>query len=173
MKSITVLNSRKIKQIVFIALILSFSTIISAQKRSVSFLGSLGIAKPLLDHGIGFQLSLNADYPISNYLSIEGQIDRTNMSITSAFLSGETYKNTSTSGLIGGRLYVNSVEKKNRFYFNILVGTHITRSSTESRYLPDTSSVFSLGGYYESGAFTTGLAVEGHSGFNFKVGLKF
>lgn len=137
---------------------------IQAQSR-FSILPTVGIATPILDNGLGFQLGVNPSLAIRPNFYAEGQLSYTYIN-TTAFISGEAGSSSSFYALIGGRFYLTPETKKIRPYINGLVGGF---SSNDS----DGNLGFSVGGFIEMRRTVIGISFESTQNLVLKLGRVF
>lgn len=153
----------KVNHLVFITLFcLSFAT--TAQNK-FSVLPTVGVATPILDNGLGFQLGVNPSYAITPNFSLEGQVSFTHINATS-FIAGEDKTTNSFYALIGGRLYLAPESKAFRPYINALIGGFNNNTS-------DGNLGFSTGGFLELNRTIIGLSFESSQNLVLKLGRVF
>jgi len=155
-------------------ILLFFSLIATAQKGSFTTSATIGLATPILDSGIGLHIGINPSYVLTPHFSIEGQISYASTKIHSSFLSGAEGQSNSVNTLGGGRLNLNSVEKKNRFYVNALIGLNYNKEEKNGLKMDGQFNVgSSIGAYLELKSFLVGLSFETPENLVLKVGYIF
>ena len=162
------------KKCFILYLLLSFGLMAAAQKGSFTTTSTIGLATPILDSGIGLHLGINPSYVLSPHFSIEGQISYASTKIRSSFLSGAEGHSNSVNTLAGGRLYLSSIEKKNRFYVNALIGLNYNKEEKNGLKRDGEFNVgSSIGAYLELNKFLLGLSFETPENLVLKVGYIF
>ncbi len=162
------------KKCALILTLLSFGLLTNAQKGNLSGSPIIGVSKPIFDSGLGFHIGVNPSYSLSSNFSLEGQLSYSYTEITSSFLSGKTGQSNSTNILMGGRLYLNSEERPNRFYLNLLVGgNYIKEEGNGVKYDGEINMGISSGGFFELGKFLIGLSYETPQNLILKIGYVF
>ncbi len=160
------------KSLIFFAII-SFGVISNAQKSNFMTSSTIGVASPILDGGIGLHIGINPSYSLSNKFSLEGQVSYFHTKISSSFLSGNTGSVNSINTLAGGRLYLNSEERTNRFYLNLLVGGNYYKEKRNGFKKDGEINVgFSTGAFFELNKFLIGLSYDTPQNLILKIGIK-
>ena len=155
-----------------IAALLLFANITFSQNHVAT---TIGYALPILDGGNGIHLGLNPSFELSQFFAVEGQLSYTYAKINK-FISGESAKQNSYNGVVGGRLYILEADKSFRPYLNFMVG--ILYSTEDDPNLMEKSTETLLG--YSAGVhclienkYVIGLASETPGFFVLKVGYQF
>lgn len=155
-------------------LLLVFGLSVHAQKDNLKVSPNLGVTTPILDGGIGFHLGINPAYTLSPRFSVEGQVSYLYTKINGSFLSGNEGRSNSINTLVGGRLYLNSEEKRNRFYLNLLFGGNYNKEEINDVKLDGAFDFgFSGGGFFEINKFLIGVSYDTPQNFILKVGYVF
>ena len=155
-------------------MILYFGRITYAQKSHFSTLSTIGVTTRLLDSGLGYHMGMNPTYLLSSKVSIEGQISYLYTKITSSFLSGKERKSQSINTLAGGRFYLNSEERTNRFYLNLLIGLNYNKEEFNNVKQSGEFGVgLSGGGFFEFNKFVIGLSYDTPQNLVLKAGYVF
>ncbi|MFK7807707.1 MAG: acyloxyacyl hydrolase [Saprospiraceae bacterium] len=164
----------QIKSIIsLIVLLITFQSNSIAQDRQYIFTPNVGLTIPVLDNGVGFHIGINPAYRITQRLYIEGQLSYSYTDINGSFLSGGKGNDWAVNTLFGPRLYINSEDKKNRFYLNLLAGAVYHTEKRDGRSDDtDFELGYSAGIYYEMGRLMLGLSVDSPGYFVLKVGVR-
>lgn len=162
------------KKLLIFLIMVGFVIHTKAQDRKFSTLTTIGITAPILDNGIGFHLGLNPYLRITERLSAEGQISYIYTKTSSSFLSGNTGSINSINTLVGGRFYLNSEDKKTRFFFNLLAGLNY-RKEEENDIAKDAelNLGFSGGLFMDLSKITLGLTYDTPQNLVLKLGYSF
>lgn len=162
------------KKNLVLLLLLTAGLLTNAQKNNFTVSTTLGVTTPILDSGIGFHVGVNPAYALFSIFSIEGQISYSFTKVNSSFISGNKGINNSINTLVGGRLYLNSDERTNRFYLNLLVGGNYTKEEeNREQYNGDFNMGLSGGVFFESNKFLMGFSYETPQNILFKIGYVF
>ena len=144
-----------------------------SQDKSFEKLVTIGVSQPILNNGTGFYIGFNQSFQLTNTFSIEGQLSHIYTNIDSYFLSGDYGKSNDVNLLCGGRFYLNSLENKNCFFINLLIGLNYERDDRLAREIREEYSLgFALGGYYRFKKINFGLTYDTHH-IIFKLGYSF
>lgn len=155
-------------------MILSFGQMAYAQKSNFSTLPTIGVTTRILDNGLGYHIGINPSYLLSPKVSIEGQVSYLYTKITSSFLSGKERKSQSINTLAGGRLYLNSEKRINRFYLNLLIGLNYNKEEFNNVKQSGEFGVgLSGGGFLEFNKFVVGLSYDTPQNLVLKAGYVF
>lgn len=131
---------------VFLLLFL-YTNHLNAQVDKFSIEPTIGLTTPILDNGLGFHIGINPSVRLTQKLSAEGQISYIHGRANS-FLSGNVNVVNSVNTLLGGRFYLNSEDKKTRFFFNLLTGLNY---NNEKKNNTSSEGEFQLG--FAGGAY--------------------
>ncbi len=159
------------KLLLFVLLFLGIFA--NAQTKEFSISPNIGITTPILDNGLGIHLGINSAYLFSSHVAVEGQISYLHTRLSATFLSGKEGKSNSVNVLAGGRLYLNSEEKTNRFYFNLLAGGYYEKEKFENNVAHKFAIGFSSGVYLQLKKVLLGLSFDTPQNVIFKVGYQF
>lgn len=151
-------------------LLLSISTAFAQNQEKVGLKLFAGPTTPILDNGIGIQLSLNPQIELSDYFSVEGQLAYNNSRVTGSFLSGERGNAQAGTALGGIRTYIVGSQRNIRPYINLLLGAFALRESSEANW--EVGISFSTGIYAEIDRWTVGFSFEGPQFLMFKLGFQ-
>lgn len=145
-----------------------------ANDQKLSTLATIGVSTPILDNGTGVLIGINPSYTLTPNLSIESQVSYSYTFISSTFLSGNQGKSHGINVLVGGRLYLNSSEKINRFYVNLLIGGNYFQEQINGLIRnPELGIGVSAGVFYHRGKFVIGLSSESPENLTLKLGYSF
>ena len=157
----------------FLFAILSYGLIVTAQEDRFSTSATIGVTSPILDSGIGFHIGMNPSYSLSSLFSLEGQVSYLYTKTSSSFLSGNKKLSNSINTLAGGRLYLNSEERTNRFYVNLLFGVNYNKEGLNGiKRDGEINAGFSSGAFFELNKFLIGLSYDTPQNLILKVGIK-
>jgi hypothetical protein len=164
----------KMKNLLLFLIMVGFVNYAKAQDQKFSALATIGVSSPILDNGIGFHLGLNPCLRLTERISAEGQISYIYSKIGSSFLKGEQGYFNSINTLAGGRLYFNSGEKKNRFFFNLLVGLNYKKEEENNIEKDGEANLgFSSGVFMDLSRITLGLTYDTPQNLILKLGYSF
>ena len=147
---------------------------LNAQDDRFSILPTIGITRPILDNGLGFHIGVNPSIRLTKWLSGEVQISYVYTRINSSFLSGNEGIVNSVNTLIGGRFYLNSEDKKTRFFFNLLTGLNYNKEeenniSSEGKF----QLGFSGGAFVDINRIIVGVSYDTPQNLSLKLGYSF
>ena len=150
-----------------------------SQENKLHKLVSVGISQAILNNGTGLHGGLNPSFELSKIFSLEGQLSHIYTNIEDYFNSGDYGSSNDINLLAGGRIYLNSREKKNRFFMNLLFGLNYERDdkivdqAVNYRKIREEYRLgFSVGGFYCFKKLNFGLTYDSHHmvlkfGYNF------
>lgn len=161
------------KKKLLLSVLLFLGIYANAQNEEFLVSPNIGITTPILDNGLGMHLGINSAYLFSSYVAVEGQISYLHTRLSATFLSGKEGNNNSINVLVGGRLYLNSEEKTNRFYFNLLAGGYYEKEKFENNVSRKIAIGFSSGVYLQLKKILLGLSFDTPQNLIFKIGYQF
>lgn len=158
---------------VFLLLFL-YTNHLNAQVDKFSIEPTIGLTTPILDDGLGFHIGINPSIRLTQWLSAEGQISYIYTKVNSSFLSGNVYVINSVNTLLGGRFYLNSEDKKTRFFFSLLTGLNYNNEkknnmSSEGEF----QFGFAGGAYININRIIIGLSYDTPGNLILKLGFSF
>lgn len=157
---------------VFLLLFL-YTNHLNAQVDKFSIEPTIGLTTPILDNGLGFHIGINPSVRLTQKLSAEGQISYIHGRANS-FLSGNVNVVNSVNTLLGGRFYLNSEDKKTRFFFNLLTGLNY---NNEKKNNTSSEGEFQLGfaggAYININRIIIGVSYDTPQNLILKLGFSF
>lgn len=157
---------------VFLLLFL-YTNHLNAQVDKFSIEPTIGLTTPILDNGLGFHIGINPSVRLTQKLSAEGQISYIHGRANS-FLSGNVNVINSINTLLGGRFYLNSEDKKTRFFFNLLTGLNY---NNEKKNNTSSEGEFQLGfaggAYINISRIIIGVSYDTPQNLILKLGFSF
>ena len=166
---------KSINKTFLLCIFLSFGLFANAQNSKFESSVFLGVSAPILDSGIGYHVGINPTYTLTSYLSAEASFSFIYTQINGAFLSGDKGHSNSVNAVVGGRLYFNSDEKKNRIYINFLLGGFYSNEDFEDNMNDEDfyDVGLSTGAYLELNRFLIGVSLDTPQNLTLKAGFIF
>lgn len=158
-----------VNSILIFLIFLTSSLNTNAQKSEFSISASIGLNLPILDNGVGFFVGVNPTFGLSNNFSLEAQVSFASVTSGENFLTGEPEPQSNFNALMGGRLYILSLERRVRPYINLLGGGMY---NTDADYI-EVIFGFSSGVFVDIKQFMFGISAESPGNIIFKAGCKF
>lgn len=160
------------KHLLFFLLLLSIAGSLSGQERKRILQGTVGVASPILDNGLGIHLGVNPAFQMRKQFFAEGQVSYIYTNAQSSFLAGETSTAHTANVLLGARVYLNSPAQTTRFFLHAMFGFFCHREVNQFE-ADEIGLGRALGGYVEFNRLVTGLAFNSPQHLILKLGYSF